>query len=134
MTTNVVQNTTVTALSRPFSFICTLLSLLLAGCNLHSTPHSNAMDGWRHLGTIDCAPVPKPIEQDARAYFQTLPRKEKDWLSRDNHINYWEDRTGQHAVVLDAFRDGEFWTIALIYNRDGLRIKVLRYSTGAYMS
>ena len=91
------------------------------------------MAGWKILGTIDRAPIPKTVEQEARAYFQILPAEEKHWLGNDDHINYYEDRTGQHAGVLDAFHDSEFWAVALIYDRDNRRIRVLRYSWGSYM-
>lgn len=79
-------------------------------------------------------PIPKEIEQDARAFYQTLPEVEKAWAKDDDsQISYWEDGTGQHAVVIRASHDGEHWCYALIYDRNNRRIKVLKYSTSGYM-
>ena len=91
------------------------------------------MAGWKGLGSFSYTPVPDTIQRDARTYFQTLSEVERTSAEDDSHVKYWEDGTGQHAVVLDAAHDNEFWTIALIYDRDNRRIKVLKYSTGSYM-
>lgn len=112
--------------------IALLASCLLGmvGCTL--TPHSDPMKNWKGLGTFSNTVVPEIIKQDAQAYFQTLPKVEKDSSEDDHEVTYWEDGTGQHAVILHAPHDGEHWHHALIYDRGNRRIKVLKYSTGSY--
>ena len=92
------------------------------------------MAGWNGLGTFDNMVVPEVFKQDAQAFFQTLPAIERNESQHGDAITFWEDGTGQHAVVLSAPHNGEHWHYALIYDRDNRRIKVLKYSTGSYMS
>ena len=108
-----------------------LFLMALGGCTQHSDPLKN----WQDLGWLSQAEVPEMIRQDARAYFRTLPDRlrtkaeKSDWA-----VSYLEDGTSQHAVVLEDGHNGEYWRYALIYDRDNRRIKVLKYSTGSYMS
>ncbi len=95
------------------------------------------MASWKGLRTFSSdgnpppLPIPKEIEQDARAFYQTLPEVEKARAKGDDSaISYLEDGTGQHAVVINASDSHEFWHYALIYDKNNRRIKVLKYSTG----
>jgi hypothetical protein len=114
----------------------TLLILCLLGATACTprTPHSDPMASWKALGTFSNMGVPETIKQDANAYFQTLPAIESNESQHGDAITYWEDGTGQHAVVLATPHNGEHWHHAIIYNRDNKRLKVIKYSTGSYMS
>lgn len=101
---------------------------LLTGC----TPHSDAMAGWKELGAFSEEGVPQTIKRDALAYFSTLPDEERESIEYDWAVRYWEGENGQHAAVLEAPHDGEYWSIALIYDRDNHRLRVLKYSTGSF--
>ena len=92
------------------------------------------MKDWKGIAPFSSKEVPETIKRDARAYIQTLPAIERNTVQDDDVITYWEDGTGQHAVILQTPHDGQCWYYALIYGQDNRRIKVLKYSTGTYMS
>ncbi len=97
-------------------------------------PHTDPLAEWKRLGSITVAPVPEVIKQDARAYFQTMPAHDRREATNDYAVDCRTDGGGQYAVVLYSPEDGEHWNYALIYDRDGRRLKVLKYSTGSYHS
>lgn len=92
------------------------------------------MAGWKGLGTFDNMAVLDTFRRDAQTFFQTLPPIEKNESQHGDAITFRENGTGQHAVVLSAPHNGEHWHYALIHDRDNRRIKVLKDSTGSYMS
>jgi hypothetical protein len=110
-------------------FVITLF-LAFNGC----TPHSDPMKGWKELGRLSNTAAPETITKDAQTFIQTLPATEKVASGEDYNVTYWEDVIGQHAVVLNTPHDGEHWHYALIYDQNNRRIKVIKYSTGSYMS
>ena len=102
-------------------------------------PHNDPMQGWQEVRTFaepfyKTVPIPKTIRQDVQAFIRTLSGQEKYDTEADFNELYWEDGTGQHAVVFNVPHDGEHWHYALIYDRNNRRVKVLKYSTGSYMS
>ena len=112
------------------SLACLLIVSVLGatGC----TPHSDPMKDWKEVKPFSDPAVPESIKQDATTFFQTLSGQERSWWvnNGDFAATYWENGTGQHAVILKCPHDGECWCHALIYDRDDRRIKVLKYSTG----
>ena len=112
----------------PLFLIVAVLSI--AACTFHSDP----MKGWTPLGSFSNTEVPETIKQDARAFFQTLPKVERICSDQSYDVSYYEDGAGQHAVVLQTSHDGEHWHYALVYGPNNRRIKLLKYSTGSYMS
>ena len=111
-----------------------LAAIIVCTCYGCATYHVSPLKNWRGITTFDHAPVPDAIRQDALAYFQTMPPGERPPTDDLGMVTYLEDGTGQHAVVVDAPRDGERWQYALIYDRNNWRVKVLRYSVGSYQS
>ena len=94
------------------------------------------MKDWTGVGPFSDPAVPETIKQDATSFFQTLSEQERSWWVNqgDFAARYWEDGTGQHAVVLQCPHDGEAWYYALIYDRSNRRINTLKYSTTSTMS
>ena len=105
-------------------------SLVIGGC----TPRTNPLKGWHGITAFVDAPVPDAIRHDAQDWFDSMSSIPKPGHGVDGLITYWEDGTGQHAVVVEAYREGICWRYALIYDRDNRRIRVLKYSTGFHQS
>ena len=123
---------------------CTLLaaSILLTGCKhcvlfvLHPinqtfARHSNPIAGWKRLYSRDYEKLDKVISDDYRDFIQELPTKARNGIGP---IQFYEDRTGQHAVAIETGWSGTDWTYVLIYDKNNKRVRVVKYVSGYYMS
>jgi len=87
--------------------------------------HSNPLVGWKP--DFSPPPIDQAIEKDCHDYIQTLPPKERQFVGP---IDFFEDTSGQHAVEITIGLNGTNWGHVLIYDKDGKRIKVIKYISG----
>lgn len=73
------------------------------------------------------------IVNDYQNYIQNLSPKEKQNLG-PSPVSYFEDGTGQNAVVIIIGINGRWWRHILIYDKDNKRIRTIKYATGYYAS
>jgi hypothetical protein len=98
------------------------------GCN-SSKPASNPLAGWK----VDLDHDPdQAIEKDYHDYIQKLPSEERKFAG--GGIQFLEDGTGQHAILIPIGLNGTWWNHVLIYDKDDKRIKTIKYSSGGYSS
>jgi hypothetical protein len=110
-----------------FSF-CILLAAFICttGC-VGFVHHSDPLAGW-HTASHNPDQV---IENDYNDYIQKLPAKERKYAGP---IEYFEDGTGQHAVLIWIGINGKVWRHILIYDTGNKRIKTIKYVSGDYAS
>jgi hypothetical protein len=118
-------------LLRPIQLIIAMLLLALAsgveGCTVPK-PKPDPLADWGDSG-LDKLNNNKAIADDYQQYIRTLTQEER---SRANPIEYFEDRTGQHAVRITIGLNGVVWRHILIYDKDNKRIKTMKYASGNY--
>lgn len=110
-------------------FLFLLAAIVCAvGC-VAPKPTPDPLVGWRVLYKgyehLD------KITTDCHAYINNLPQELKVGVGP---IEYLEDGTGQHAVRIEIAKDGVDWAHVLIYDKNDMRIKVLKYVSGYYRS
>jgi hypothetical protein len=90
--------------------------------------HTDPIAGWQleFNGQPDQA-----MEKDYQDYIQALPPEEKKFAGMGH---YYKDGTGQHALVVVVGLNGTWWYHVLIYDKNGKRVKVIKYSPGGYRS
>ena len=83
-------------------------------------------------------PLPKVITDDWMDYINKLPQSKKFpehsesyWI---DEVSFYEDETGQHAVVIQIPLSGTWWKHVLIYDKDNKRTKTIKWESGHYMS
>lgn len=110
----------------------TLLAGLVwtAGC-AGPTRHPDPLAGWKLCPSQDPKYLNKAIRADYQDYIQKLPSQERGFAS---YAHDFEDGTGRHAVTIIINLNGTEWTHALIYDREGKRVKVIKYISGHYRS
>jgi hypothetical protein len=62
-----------------------------------------------------------------------MPPEEKYYVPGGN-ILFFEDGTGQHAVKISIPLNGTWWAHVLIYDKNNVRIKAVKYADGTYRS
>jgi hypothetical protein len=102
---------------------------LVAGC-AHTKPTPDPLAGyhWSSLVNLDNN---KAISDDYHDYIQKLSSDERKYAGP---IFYFEDGTGQHAVLIKIGINGTSWEHVLIYDKDNKRIKTIKYVAGSYAS
>ena len=111
-----------------FTF-CILLAMFVfvVGC---ATWTSDPLVGWKCTGFES---PNKAITADYQSFIQTLPPNQRGY--NVGPIQFFEDGTGQHAVMFEDFVSGNSsWHYALIYDKENKRVKVIRYGHSRYMS
>jgi hypothetical protein len=71
------------------------------------------------------------IEKDYQDYIHKFSPEERKYTGP---ISFFEDGTGQHAVVIEVDLNGTAWNHVLFYDKDNKRIKVIKYVGWHYMS
>ena len=97
------------------------------GCNMFK-PTPDPLTGWKLIGF---EPPNKSIENDYKDYIQKLSTGGKNGLGS---IQFFEDETGQHAVRIEIAINDADRAYILIYDKESKRIRVIKYTTGRYMS
>ena len=104
-----------------------LVTMLLMGfgCNT-SKPTPDPLTGF-HFSSLNNLDSNKTITDDYKDYIQKLPPEEKIFATLDY---YFEDGTGQHAVLITVGLNGTNWRHVLIYDKNDKRIKTIKYVSG----
>lgn len=122
-----------TAIKNPIKHFWLILPAILAmlvwtaGCAA-LVHHPDPLAGWQ----IAFKEEPdQAIVKDNQDYLQKLSPDERKFA---HFGQYFQDGTGQHAVEIIIGLNGTWWRHVLIYDKNGKRIKVIKYSTGGYRS
>jgi hypothetical protein len=100
----------------------------VAGC---STKTPDPLAAWHFSFSQDPGKINKAIQDDYRAYIQKLPPEEKNYIGV---VSLFEDGTGQLAIRIETNERNESWYHVLIYDKEGKRVKIIKYFSGRYMS
>jgi hypothetical protein len=92
--------------------------------------HSSPLTGWNSSSLVNFQNN-KAISDDCHAYINNLPPKLRNGVGP---MQYFEDGTGQHAVLIAIAQNGTDWAHVLIYDKDNKRMKVIKYISGHYRS
>ena len=90
-------------------------------------PAPNPLAGWN----FENHEPDQAVTNDYRDYIQKLPHEEGKYAGP---IHYFEDGTGQHAIMIMIGINGTVWRHVLIYDKDDKRIKTIKYASGDYHS
>jgi outer membrane biogenesis lipoprotein LolB len=116
--------------SNYFGFILALCMMVISGCSCSAPkPTPDPLAGFHEVG-IQHLDNNKTITADYQAYIQTLSPEEQ----RASSVFFFEDGTGQHAVMIKMGLNETVWQHVLIYDKDDKRIKTIKYSPGGYRS
>jgi hypothetical protein len=112
-------------------YIFALSMAVLFGCTCAALkPAPDPLAGW-HFSSMVNLQSNKVIMDDYQDYIQKLPPEEKKYVGP---IQYYEDGTGQHAILIAIALNGTDWAHVLIYDKENKRIKILKYVSGHYQS
>jgi hypothetical protein len=102
----------------------------LAGCATPKSP-SDPLAGWQ---PCDKSAVSKAIVEDYQEFIQQLPPNKKGYYIGD--IGFFKTTDGDHAVSIEIFEDNDnaAWRYALVYNKNGRRVKIIKYGYRRYQS
>jgi hypothetical protein len=106
----------------PVFLVLMAVFLLGFGCNT-SKPTPDPLAGY-HRGDEANMDKNKAITDDYKTYIHTLSPDEQKYAGP---ILFYEDGTGQHAVVIEVDLKPNAWNHVLIYDKDNVRIKVMKY-------
>jgi hypothetical protein len=113
-----------------FTF-CFLLAVFLGGFGCSSSrPTPDPLTGF-HVSDLKNLHSNKAITDDYQDYIQKLSPEERKYTGP---ISFFEDGTGQHAVVIEVALNGTVWNHVLFYDKDNKRTKVMKYVGYHYMS
>jgi hypothetical protein len=99
-----------------------------AGC---ATSRPDPLVGWKPV--FHDNELAKSVVDDYWKYFHSLPPNEASLVNKYS-IEEFEDGTGQHAAKLTIPYSGTWLVYVLIYDRDNIRVKTIRYTNGHYRS
>jgi len=109
-----------------------LASFVLAvGC-ITPKPKIDPLEGWK-FSNITNFESNTIVRNDCESYVKQLSPDEQKFLG-PSPFKYYEDETGQHAVTITIGIDGKVWRHVLIYDKDGKRVKAIKYVSGDYRS
>jgi len=111
-------------------FVLALCTTVVFGCRFSTSKHTpNPLAGW-HAASND---PNQSIINDYRDYIQKLSAEEKENLG-PSPVSYFENGTDQYAVRIEIGINGKEWEHILIYDKNGKRIKTIKYVSGHYQS
>jgi hypothetical protein len=113
-------------------FLVLFASLFLAAGCATPKPAPNPLAGWNGVSTRGSKKLDQAIVSDYQEYIQKL--RSKNYFIDENNIWFYEDATGQHAIRISIPLNGTEWEYLLIYDKDGKRIKIIKYISGYYRS
>jgi len=116
-----------------FYFGLTLCAMILSGCSCSAPKRVPDPLAAFHVSDVKNLDSNKAITDDYKAYIQTLSPEEKQRLG-PYPASFFEDGTGQHAVLIRIGINGTEWEHVLIYDKNDKRIKTIKYASGRYSS
>jgi hypothetical protein len=111
-----------------FGLALALCAMIFSGCSCSATKSMPDPLAGFHAASKNPGQV---ITTDYQNYIQTLSAEEKRNVGP---IQFFEDRTGQHAISITIGMNGRYWRHILVYDKDDKRIKTIKYKTGYYQS
>ena len=117
--------------SNYFGITLAIFALIISGCSC-STSRPDPLAGfhWSSLANLDNN---QTITDDYKSYIQKLSPVEKQNLG-PYPDSFFEDATGQHAVLITIGINNQVWRHILFYDKNNKRIKVIKYVSGDYYS
>ena len=115
-----------------FTF-CILIAALICVTGCVSPKPAETLDplaGWHFYSRVK---IVQAITDDYQEYIQKLPPEEKYYV-QGGDTSFFEDGTGQHAVKIFIPLNGTWRVHVLIYDKNNLRIKAIKYTDGTYRS
>ncbi len=110
-----------------FLFAVALCVMMVSGCSLfYPKPTHDPLANF-HFSSLNNLDSNKAITDDYKAYIHTLSPDEQKFATLDY---YFEDATGQHAVLITVGLNHTNWRHVLIYDKDNNRIKTIKYISG----
>jgi len=110
---------------------CISLAVFVCGFGCTSSkPAPDPLAGF-HFSDLVNFQNNKAISDDFHAYINNLPPELRNGVGP---MQFYEDGTGQHAVMVEIALDGTDWAHVLIYDKDNKRVKVYKYVAGHYRS
>ncbi|MFO1511521.1 MAG: hypothetical protein U1F83_01175 [Verrucomicrobiota bacterium] len=106
-----------------------MMLALTSGC-LSPKVHSDPLAGWQ-FSSLNNLNSNKAITDDYHSYIQQLSPEER---KSAGPMEYFEDGTGQHAVLIWIGVKNKVWKHILIYDPAGIRIRAIKYLSGHYHS
>jgi len=117
--------------SNGFRFIFGLCVMVVSGCSCFSTKPAHDPLKTFYVARLNELNSNKAISADYKVYIQTLSPEER---ARSGEVVYFADGKGQHAVKIMIGLNGIEWIHILIYDKDNIRLKTIKYSAGHYTS
>jgi hypothetical protein len=109
-------------------FLATIF-LGIFGC-ASSKPTPDPLAGF-YIDAFHTADSNKLIAHDYEEYIQSLSLRKKDFVGS---VDFFDSRTGQHAVDIKIGINGTWWEHILVYDKENKRVKVIKYRNGGYRS
>jgi hypothetical protein len=110
-------------------YILLAASFYWTGCEMFAS-HTNPIAGWQSSSLTNFGSN-KAISDDFQTYINRLPPKLRNGVGP---MQFYQDGTGQHAVMVEIALNGTDWAHVLIYDKDNKRVKVYKYVAGHYQS
>ena len=111
--------------------LCSLLAMFLCGFGCSSSkPTPDPLAGF-HSSSLVNLQNDKAISDDYQTYIKSLPPDVRNGVGP---LQFFEDVTGQHAILIAIAQNGTDWAHVLIYDKNNKRIKVIKYVMGQYRS
>jgi hypothetical protein len=129
---------------KTLAFLICIILAFGSGCSSNKPPVPDPLAGWKsdggwdwlmdnpptHPGVLDVLSQPSPFDKAIVDDYKNYIKKQKGNLIEN--INFFEDGTGQHAVKIQIDLDRTYWEHILIYNKDNVRTKVIKFRNGGY--
>lgn len=119
------------SIGRYFKTIVLLLTMFMLECGcVTSKPTPDPLAGWR-FSSLNNLHSNKAVSDDYQDYIQKHLAKNGSFVGS---VDFFEDGTGQHAVLIKMGVNGTWWDHVLIYDKANKRINVLIHKNGGYRS
>lgn len=124
-----VNMKTIAKYSGCYTIVIALSLVAIFGCSCNrSGSGTDPLAGWK----VDFKEQPnQAISKDYEAYIKSLPPEERKFAVAGQ---FFEDGTGQHALVVEVALDGTDWSHVLFYDKQNKRVRVIKYVSGRYRS
>jgi hypothetical protein len=123
-------------------FICTVLALLLVtGCIvvINRCIPLSVSEGWSEIWGQDRRDLDQQLRDDYNKYISELPKSDQNQLTESSIRFFKNRRNGERAVFFETDRRAVVganitYSHLLIYDKNGERIKAMKYKSGKSLS